>query len=70
MSFDLFLQETGNKSLNGHNFCIRTPFSTFDLSKISAEKDLSNPNHCVRLRLSERSEFPKEAGKVEFLPLL
>jgi hypothetical protein len=45
-----------------------TPFSMCDHSKCSAQKVLSSHSHFVAVRPSERSEFPKESEKVEFLP--
>jgi hypothetical protein len=61
--FDSFGQQT----LTGHNFCIRTPFSTCDHSKSSAGKVLSSHSNFVAVRPFERSELPKKSGKVEFL---
>jgi hypothetical protein len=59
--FDSFRQQTSI----GHNFCIRTPFSMCDHSKCSAQKVLFSHS---AVRPSERSEFPEEFRKVEFLP--
>jgi hypothetical protein len=58
--FDSFRQQTSI----GHNFCIRTPFLTCDHSKCSEQKVLSSK---VAVRPPERSEFPKESEKFEFL---
>ena len=58
--FDSFRQQTSI----GLNFCVRTPFLTCEHSKCSAQKVLSS----LVVRPLERSEFPKESGKVDFLP--
>jgi hypothetical protein len=56
--FDSFLQQTSI----GHNFCIRTPFSTCDHSKCSAQKVLSSTS--LNAQNSQKSP-----GRSSFCPL-
>jgi hypothetical protein len=63
--FDSFRHQTSI----GHNFCIRTPFSTCDHSKCSAQKVLSSTATLWLYNLRNAQTSEKSPGRSSFCPL-